>query len=103
MSREDLSAMLSELADEVQPQPMAARAWAKARQIRRRRAMLRAAVTVLLVAATISLYRLPDRSAVPVNPPTPTRSRPRPERPRSTAFPRQSQPTPTRRRTGPTP
>ncbi len=72
MSREDLSAMLSELADEVQPQPMAARAWATARQIRRRRATLGAAVAVLLVAATISLYRLPDRSAVPVIPSTPT-------------------------------
>jgi hypothetical protein len=75
MSREDLSAMLAELADEVQPQPMAARAWATARQVRRRRrAVLGATVAVLLVSATVTLYRSPDRSTSPTNTPSPTAS-----------------------------
>ncbi len=72
MSREDLSAMLTELADEVQPQPQAARAWAKARHVRRRRAVIGAAAAVLLVATTMALVQLPRVADKPVDTPTPT-------------------------------
>ena len=72
MSREDLSAMLTELADEVQPQPQAARAWTKARQVRRRRAVIGAAAAVLLVATTMALVQLPRVADKPVDTPTPT-------------------------------
>ena len=66
--------MLTELAEQVQPQPQAARAWAKARQVRRRRAVIGATVAVLLVSATITLYRPADRSTAPVQTPSPTPS-----------------------------
>ncbi len=74
MSRGDLSAMFTELADEVQPRPQAARAWARAKQVRRRRAMLGAAVAVLLASTTVAIAQLPDRSPAPADSPSPTAS-----------------------------
>ena len=104
MSREDLSAMLTELAEQVQPQPQAARAWAKARQVRRRRAVIGATVAVLLVSATITLYRPADRSTAPVHTPSPT---PIPDRDGHGKDPPVARDDPagraTRRRTGPRP
>jgi hypothetical protein len=72
MSREDLSAMLMELADEVQPRPQAERAWAKARQVRRRRAGIGAAVSVLLISTTIAIGQLAGSSPSPTANPSPT-------------------------------
>ena len=63
--------MLTELAEQVQPQPQAALAWAKASQVRRRRAVIGAAVAVLLVATTMALVQLPRVADNPVGTPTP--------------------------------
>jgi hypothetical protein len=73
MSREELSTMLAELADDVTHPPLARRAWAQARRVRRRRVavgatVVGATVAVLLASAPVVLSRLPDRSDAPATP-----------------------------------
>jgi hypothetical protein len=70
MSREDLTGLLTELAEEIAGPSLAAPAWAGARRIRRRRATIAAAAAVLVVAASIAIVRLPHGTTVPVGPPT---------------------------------
>ncbi len=72
MSREDLTAILTELTEDVTAPSLAAPAWVRARRVRRRRAVVGVVTAVLVVSASVATARAPVRSAPPPGESTPT-------------------------------